>query len=216
MPRAAWHDGEIRHLLLALVVALALADASIVTLALPPVIGELDASVEGAAAVLGVYTLVLAVALPLVRGSARVLACGGSLLFGLASLGCGLADPLTPLLVLRGVQAVGAAALLMGAFTLLDAGAAGRRTWTTAAVFGFAAGPALGGVLTEVLDWRAIFLVQVPVALGAAVAAGWLGPPRGSDPRRRLRRAPTPRPRGSDPTPRWFARSSLWRCSRRR
>ena len=171
MLRPAWHDGGIRHLLLALVVALALADSSIVTLALPPIIGELDASVEAAAAVLGVYTLVLAVALPLVRGPARLLACGGSLLFALASLGCGLADSLTPLLVLRGVQAVGGAALLVGAFTLLDAGGAGRRTWTTAAVFGFAAGPALGGLLTELLDWRAIFLAQVPVAVGGAAAA---------------------------------------------
>ena len=73
--------------------------------------------------------------------------------------------------MLRGVQAVGGAALLVGAFTLLDAGGAGRKTWTTAAVFGFAAGPALGGVLTELLDWRAIFLVQVPVALAGAAAA---------------------------------------------
>ena len=47
-------------MLLLLAAALALADASVVTLALPPIIDELDTSVEGAAAVLGVYTLVLA------------------------------------------------------------------------------------------------------------------------------------------------------------
>ncbi|MGH2948468.1 MAG: hypothetical protein ACRDPC_19785, partial [Solirubrobacteraceae bacterium] len=51
-------------MLLALAVALALADASIVTLALPPILGELDVSVEGVAAVLGSYTLALALALP--------------------------------------------------------------------------------------------------------------------------------------------------------
>jgi hypothetical protein len=160
------------HVLLLLAVGLALADASVVTLALPPIIAELDASVEQAAAVLGVYTLVLAVALPLLtRLRARASAVGGALLFGAASLGCGLAESVGALLVLRGAQAVGGAALLVGAFTLLDAGGAGRRAWTAVAIFGFAAGPALGGALTEAFDWRAIFLAQVPIALAAAAAA---------------------------------------------
>ena len=162
------------HVLLLLAAGLVLADASVVTLALPPVIAELDASVEQAAAVLGVYTFVLAVALPLVvRLSARTLAVGGALVFGAASAGCGAADSIETLLVLRGAQALGGAALLVGAFALLDAGGARRRVWTAVAIFGFAAGPALGGVLTQLFDWRAIFLAQVPVALAAAVAA-WL------------------------------------------
>ena len=53
------------RVLIALGVALALADASVVTLALPPMLVDLDTTVEGVAAVIGVYTLVLAVALPL-------------------------------------------------------------------------------------------------------------------------------------------------------
>src|ERR1700754_3862589 len=111
------------RVLLLIAAGLALADASVVTLALPPVIAELDASIEQAAAVLGVYTFVLAVALPLVvRLPARTLAAGGALVFAVASAGCGLADSITALLVLRGVQALGGAALLVGAFMLLDAG----------------------------------------------------------------------------------------------
>lgn len=150
--------------MLLLAVALVLADASIVTLGLPPVIAELDASVEQAAAVLGVYTLVLALALPAVALlPPRPLAIGGALVFAAASLGCGLAESIEALLVLRGVQALGGAALLVGAFPQLD-----RRAWTITAIFGFAAGPALGGVLTEAVDWRAIFLAQVPIALAAA------------------------------------------------
>ena len=43
--------------------------------------------------------------------------------------------------------------------------------WTAVAIFGFAAGPALGGALTQAFDWRAIFLAQVPVALAAAAVA---------------------------------------------
>ncbi len=121
---------------------------------------------------LGVYTLVLALALPL---AARVrhgaVAAGGTALFAAASLGCGLAQSIEALLVLRGVQAVGGAALLVGAFALLDAGGAGRRAWTATAIFGFAAGPAIGGALTQAFDWRAIFLVQAPIAAAAAIAA---------------------------------------------
>jgi len=171
--------------LLALAVALALADASVVTLALPPVIDELGASVEQAAAVLGVYTLVLALALPVAAAlrrawGDRVLGAGGALLFAAASLGCGLAGSLGVLLALRGVQALGGAALLVAAFALLGAGGPGRRLWIAAAIFGFAAGPALGGALTQTLDWRAIFLVQVPFALAAAVAAARVAPPAGA------------------------------------
>jgi MFS family permease len=165
---------HIRRALLLLAAALALADASIVTLALPRIIDELDASVEGAAAVLGVYTLVLAVALPLVprlRVSAPVLGAAGGGVFAAASFGCGVAGSLAALLVLRALQAGGAAAVLVAVFALVDGGGAGRRAWHAAAVFGFAAGPALGGALTQALDWRAIFLAQVPIALAASVAA---------------------------------------------
>ncbi len=169
----------IRYLLL-LAAGLALADASVVTLALPPIIDELDASVEGAAAVLGSYTLVLGLALPgaawvRVEVGSRALGAGGALLFAAASLGCGLAGSLGVLLALRGAQAVGAAAVLVAAFALLDAGETGRRAWTATAIFGFAAGPALGGALTQALDWRAIFFVQVPIAAAAAVVA-WRSP----------------------------------------
>jgi hypothetical protein len=164
--------------LLLLAVALALADASVVTLALPPIIDELGATVEGAAAVLGSYTLVLAVALLLatrVRVGTRGLGASGAAVFALASLGCAVAGSLDALIALRCVQAAGAAGLLVAAFGLLDGGGRGRRAWNAAAIFGFAAGPALGGALTQAFDWRAIFAVQVPVGAAAAIAA-WRTP----------------------------------------
>ena len=119
---------------------------------------------------LGVYTLVLTLALP-AAARLRPGAVVGALVFAGASLACGLAESIGVLLAMRGVQAVGGAALLVGAFALLDAGGAGRRAWTATAIFGFAAGPALGGALTQALDWRAIFLVQAPLAAAAAFAA---------------------------------------------
>jgi MFS family permease len=157
-------------------VGLALADASVVTLALPELIIELSTTVEGVAAVLAVYTLVLAAALiPAERlrrqiGSRR-LGAAGFVVFAAAGLGCGLVGSLAPLLILRGLQALGAAAGLVCGFAFLTAGERDReRLWTSAAVLGAAAGPAFGGLLTELLDWRAIFLVQAPVGALSATA----------------------------------------------
>jgi predicted MFS family arabinose efflux permease len=160
--------------LLALAAGLALADASVVALALPALLQELDTTVEGVAAVLGVYVLVLALSLlPAERalrrwGPAR-LGVAGFTLFALASLGCAAADSLGVLLVARSFQAVGGAAGLVAAFA--GVGRDGRGLWTAAAVFGTACGPALGGAVTQVLDWRWVFIVQAPIAVAAAVAA---------------------------------------------
>src|SRR4051794_41977551 len=101
-----------RQLVLALAAGLALADASIVTLALPRLLTQLDASVEGVAAVIGVYTVVLALALlPAerlrTRVGARRLGGGGLVLFAAACAGCAAAGSLELLPVLRGAQALG-------------------------------------------------------------------------------------------------------------
>jgi MFS family permease len=162
--------------LVATAAALALADASIVALALPPILAQMHTTVTGVAAIVGVYALVLAAAiLPaerLVRrfGPSRTGAAGLAL-FAAASVACALANSLTPLLVFRALQAAGGAAALLAAFDILDAGASahGRRLWLGAALAGTATGPALGGALTEALDWRAIFAVQAPICAAAAL-----------------------------------------------
>ena len=167
-----------RRVFIAIAAGIALADASIVTLGLPSILVELDATVEGVALVLGVYTAVLALALLpaawLCRrfGDAYVGAAGFGL-FLVASLGCGASNSLGLLLVLRGVQALGGAAGLVAAFALLDGGkpGAGRRLWVAASVFGIAIGPALGGALTQAFSWRAIFLAQAPIVLPGLLVA---------------------------------------------
>ena len=167
-----------RRASIAIAAGIVLADASIVTLGLPSILIELNTTVEGVALVLGVYTAVLAVALTpaawLCRryGDAHVGAAGMAL-FCAASIGCGVADSLALLLISRGIQALGGAAALVGAFELLGAGRAGtgRRMWVAASVFGIAVGPALGGALTELFSWRAIFLAQAPVALPGTLVA---------------------------------------------
>src|SRR5215207_7923387 len=165
--------------LIAVGVALALADASVVTLALPPMLDDLDTTVEGVAAVIGVYTIVLAALLPAAsrlrrRWSDATLGAAGFGVFALAGTLCSQPDDLAAMLAFRALQAAGAAVALVAGFARLRGG----RLWTTAAVFGTAAGPALGGALTQAFDWRAIFVAQVPLALAAAVASA--AAPRGA------------------------------------
>jgi MFS family permease len=167
------------RVLIAIAVGLALADASVVVLALPPLLNELDTTVEGVAAVIAVYTLVLAAFLPLAealrrsRGTAWV-GVGGWGLFTVGCIGCGIASDLTVLLAFRAIAAIGAAGGIVSGFAVLrgspDEPGPGH-VWVAASVFGTAAGPALGGLLTELFDWRVIFFVQVPFALLAAVAS---------------------------------------------
>jgi predicted MFS family arabinose efflux permease len=182
-----------RHVLLAVAAGLALADASVVTLALPELLRELDTTVEGVAAVLVVYAAVIVLALiPAELLQRRVgaprTAAGGLLVFAAASLVCSVSGSLGLLLAARAVQAVGGAAALVAAFALLEPGGAtgarGRQLWLGTAVLAAAVGPALGGALTEALSWRAIFYVQAPVAAVAALAA-WREPRRATAPRTR-------------------------------
>src|ERR671934_3167322 len=148
-----------RAVTLAVAAGVALADASIVTLALPEILRDLDTSVEGVAAVIGVYTAVLAVALvPMerlaARHSPRLLGAAGFALLSVAGIVCSVAGSMPVLLVARCLQALGGAAGLATVFELLGgAEGRGRRLWLAAAVFATALGPVAGGVLTQVFSW---------------------------------------------------------------
>jgi MFS family permease len=161
------------RLLVALGAALALADGSIVVLALPDLAAGLRTTAEGAAAVIAVYTGALALALPLAARVRRSVdpgwfGAGGLALFAAGSLGCALAGSLALMLVMRAVQGAGGAAAIATAAWLLRADEDRGRTWSTIAIAGTAAGPALGGALTQAFDWHAIFIAQVPLALAGA------------------------------------------------
>src|SRR6266540_1895631 len=154
-------------------VAVAFADSSIVVLALPDLLRRFDVSIPAVAWTITAYNLVLAVsALVLVRAARRLdagrLAWSGSLLFLIASVACGLAWGLWPLVAFRSGQGLGAALLLVGSLPLLRACATtparGTSLWAGAGVFGAALGPAAGGLLTQLLSWHAIFFAQAPIA----------------------------------------------------
>jgi hypothetical protein len=159
---------------LAATVAVVLADSSVVTLGLPDILAEFDATVAGAAGVLIAFNLVLAVllvpaaALADRAGPGRTWAAG-VLVLAAGSLVCALAEAMTALVAGRVVQAAGGAAVLAGAVAVLAANRGseqgGAAVWGPAGVVGLALGPVAGGLLTELLSWQAIFAVQVPMAL---------------------------------------------------
>ncbi len=165
-------------LLLALSVGLVLADSSVVTLALPAILRELDTSVSAVAWVLIAFNLALAAAaVPgwlVARGRPRAAFAGASVGFAAASLACAAAPSLSVLIAARVAQGVLGAVVVAAALELLAVVLARRRAigaWAAAGVLGGAVGPALGGVLTEAFSWEAMFALQAPVALVALLGA---------------------------------------------
>ncbi|GAB2770863.1 hypothetical protein GCM10027020_24860 [Nocardioides salsibiostraticola] len=169
--------------LLAVTVALVLADSAVVTLALPDILVELDASVAQVAWVLISYNLVLGVvvvpaAIGLARVQPRVVSAIGIAVFAAASAWCAVAGSIDVLIAARCIQALGGALALVGSLELMVDQWGERRgvgAWVAAGVVGTAVGPVAGGLLTQAISWQAIFVVQVPFAALAVPAALTLG-----------------------------------------
>ncbi len=165
--------------LLAVTVALVLADSAVVTLALPDILRNLHTSVSQVAWVLISFNLVLGlVAVPMAllytRARPQIFSAVGIAVFAGSSAWCASAASIEVLLAARCLQALGGAAALIGCLELLVAEYGARRgvaAWVTAGVVGTASGPVVGGLLTQAFAWQAIFVVQVPMAVLAVPAA---------------------------------------------
>ena len=168
---------------------LAFIDVTIANLAVPSLaVDYSDAGLDTLSWVVSLYAVAFAAALaPLGRLAdvlgRRALFVGGVTVFTAASLAAALAPNVEVLLVARGVQAVGAAGMIPSSLGIVLAHSAPERRvaalgmWTASASVAAVAGPVVGGALVEVLDWRALFLVNVPLGVALAVAA--LRLPRG-------------------------------------
>jgi EmrB/QacA subfamily drug resistance transporter len=161
-------------------------DATIVNIAFPSIRASFPgASLGDLSWVINAYNIVFAALLvPAGRLADRVgrkrVFVGGVLLFLLASTACGLAPTAGVLTAARAVQAAGAAALVPTSLGLLLPEFPLRQRATATALWGAtggvaaATGPALGGVLVDVFDWRAVFFVNLFIGLPALVPASRL------------------------------------------
>jgi EmrB/QacA subfamily drug resistance transporter len=170
--------------------SLAFIDGSVVNVGLPTIGRSLAADAAGLQWIVNAYLLPLS-ALLLLGGTAgdrfgrRRLLVSGTALFAFASFGCALAPNLAALLAGRALQGVAAAMLLPNSLALLGktfSGAPKGRAigvWAAAGAAAGAAGPVLGGWLIDLGSWRAIFLINLPLAAGAILLAlGYVAPDR--------------------------------------
>ena len=167
---------------------LAFVDGSVVNVALPTLGQSLNADATALQWVINSYLLPLS-ALLLLGGAAgdhfgcRRLLILGTAIFALASLGCALAPGLPALLACRLLQGIGAAMLMPNSLAILGQTFSGESKgraigiWAATGAAMGAIGPVIGGWLIDLGSWRAIFLLNLPLAAGAIVLA-WRFVPR--------------------------------------
>jgi EmrB/QacA subfamily drug resistance transporter len=167
-------------------------DLWVVNIALPVLQHDFaPATLSDVSWILDVYAIVLA-ALLLPAGRAadsigrRKGFLAGLVVFGIASLGCAVAPDLPALIACRALQASGAAVLMptslglaLSVFPSHQRGTA-VGVWAGVGAVAAGSGPVLGGLLVE-SSWRWIFLINLPVILGALTAGVVILPQRGAE-----------------------------------
>lgn len=173
-----------------------LVQVTIVPVALPAMAEDLRASFSSLPWLIDGYAVALA-ALLLGAGSLADLVgrrrtyVAGLGLFAAASLVAGIAPNVSVVIAAGVAQGIGAAAMFTTTMAILNLSYQGRDRGTAFGVYGAVsggaatAGPILGGVLTEHLGWRAVFLVNIPMSvLTIALALGVLTESRNPHARR--------------------------------
>jgi EmrB/QacA subfamily drug resistance transporter len=158
-----------------------LLDVTIVNIALPHIMTAFKAGLSSIEWVFNVYTLVFA-ALLLNLGKLadlfgrRLLFLIGLGIFTLASLGCCLAPSFNVLLIFRGVQAIGGAAMMPATLSILNVEFSKSQRGLALGIWGAVAGaanalgPIIGGALVDATSWRYIFVINVPIGIFAFIA----------------------------------------------
>ena len=169
--------------LLALAQFMVVLDIAIVNVALPSINRDLNFGPGGLQWIITAYTLTFGGFLLLGGRAAdlygrRKIFISSITLFSLASLACGLSNSDTMLIVMRAIQGLAAAFMSPAALSIvLSEFREGKErntalgVWAAVAAGGAAAGVLLGGILTQYLNWRWNFFVNVPVGLLVVLAA---------------------------------------------
>ena len=162
--------------------SVAFIDGSVVNVALPALGQNLHASSSGLTWAINAYLLPLGALILLGGGlgdhyGRRRLFLIGLALFTVATVFCAASPSLPWLLAGRALQGVGAALLMPNSLAILGAAFAGEErgraigSWAAVGALAAALGPVIGGWLVDTVGWRAIFLLNIPVALTASVLA---------------------------------------------
>src|SRR4051812_19709907 len=174
--------GMVLLLLLALAQLMVILDISAVNVALPDLGGDLDIAGGDLGWTITSYSLVFGSLLLLggraadLLGRRRVFMAGLGV-FTVSSLASALAGSAAVFFAARAGQGLGAAMLSPAALSIITTSFQGPERakalggWGAVGGAGAAIGVLLGGTLTELVDWRAIFLINLPVGIGVAVAA---------------------------------------------
>ena len=160
--------------------SLAFVDGSVVNVALPAIGRDLAGRAADLQWVVNAYLLPLSALLLLGGGAGdrfgrRRLLVSGIMLFAAASCLCAAAPGLEWLLAGRVLQGMGAAMLMPNSLAVLGTAFSGEArgraigTWAATAAIAGALGPLLGGWLVDAAGWRAIFLINLPIAAAAIV-----------------------------------------------
>ena len=153
-------------------------DTSIVNVAIPDMRGNLGATLSEIGWVSTGYSMANVIIIPLTAWLGMKFGRKNYFLFSLASFTvasvlCGMADSLGSLIAARVLQGLAGGGLLAKAQSLLFETFPPAEQGMASALFGLgvivgpAIGPTLGGIITDTLDWRWIFYVNVPVGLAA-------------------------------------------------
>jgi EmrB/QacA subfamily drug resistance transporter len=167
--------------------SMAFIDGTAVNVALPALQKSLGATVADVQWVVEAYSLFLS-ALLLVGGSLgdlygrRFVFAAGVAVFALASVLCGLTQTVNQLIIARGAQGLGAALLVPGSLAIISASFGeenrGRAigTWSGFSSITAAVGPVVGGWLIERVSWRAVFFINLPLAVVVVLIVFWRVP----------------------------------------
>jgi EmrB/QacA subfamily drug resistance transporter len=162
--------------------SLAFVDGSVTNVGLPAIGRSLEAGGADLPWVINAYLLPLS-ALLLLGGAAgdrygrKRLLVLGTVLFAAASIACACAPNMALLLAGRALQGIGAAVLMPNSLAILGASFSGEARgraigiWASIGAVMSAVGPVLGGWLIDTVGWRAIFLINLPLAAGAIALA---------------------------------------------
>jgi MFS family permease len=162
-------------------------DNTVLSIAVPSIARELDASETDLQWITAAYALVLSgLLLPLAvlgdRFGRRRLFIGGLLVFGVASTMAAFSGSALSLIVCRGAMGIGGAAAMPATLAIIgnvfspqERGRA-LAVWSGVAGFAAAAGPLLGGALLSRFWWGSVFLVNIPIVVGGVIAALLLVP----------------------------------------